>query len=101
MINCAAISVPRACEQDPEAAMAVNVPTVLVQWLNSLDVAQPPFLVHLSTDQGMHHLNPKPYHLVESASLHIFAIIQLCSFDSFPSHVEPADVLPISLNSYV
>lgn len=51
VINCAAISVPRACEQDPEAAMAVNVPTVLVQWLNSLDVAQPPFLVHLSTDQ--------------------------------------------------
>ncbi|KAG0593959.1 hypothetical protein M758_UG035400 [Ceratodon purpureus] len=51
VINCAAISVPRACEQDPEAAMAINVPTVLVQWLNSLDVAQPPFLIHLSTDQ--------------------------------------------------
>lgn len=60
VINCAAISVPRACEQEPEAAMAINVPTVLVQWLNSLDVAHPPFLVHLSTDQGMQRLNPKP-----------------------------------------
>lgn len=51
VINCAAISVPRACEQDPEAAMAINVPSILVQWLHTLDVAQPPFLIHLSTDQ--------------------------------------------------
>ncbi|XP_024377112.1 uncharacterized protein [Physcomitrium patens] len=51
LINCAAISVPRACEQEPEAAKAINVPTVLVQWLNDLGAAQPPFLIHLSTDQ--------------------------------------------------
>lgn len=52
VINCAAVSVPRACEQDPEAAMAINVPHVVVQWLNSLHAAQPPLLIHLSTDQG-------------------------------------------------
>ncbi|KAK4382111.1 dTDP-4-dehydrorhamnose reductase [Sesamum angolense] len=29
VINCAALSVPRVCEMDPEAAMSINVPTSL------------------------------------------------------------------------
>ncbi|KAJ4733191.1 dTDP-4-dehydrorhamnose reductase [Rhynchospora pubera] len=50
VVNCAAMSVPRACEMDPDTAMATNQPSSLVKWLldsrndNSL-------LIHLSTDQ--------------------------------------------------
>lgn len=51
VINCAAISVPRACEADPEAAMAVNIPVALVKWLSSFE-GNNTLLVHLSTDQG-------------------------------------------------
>ncbi|KZV21823.1 methionine adenosyltransferase 2 subunit beta [Dorcoceras hygrometricum] len=50
VINCAAISVPRACEMDQEAAMAINVPTALVDWLLSFKVNKT-LLIHLSTDQ--------------------------------------------------
>ncbi|XP_073027753.1 uncharacterized protein [Primulina eburnea] len=50
VINCAAISVPRACEMDPEAAMAINVPTALVKWLLSFRENKT-LLIHLSTDQ--------------------------------------------------
>ncbi|KAL9142039.1 hypothetical protein ABFS82_14G142600 [Erythranthe guttata] len=49
VINCAALSVPRVCESDPEAAMSVNVPTSLVKWLSSFGDAT--LLIHLSTDQ--------------------------------------------------
>lgn len=62
VINCAAISVPRACEVDPAGAMATNVPTSLVDWLSRSTVAaatdhpyQSPcvtLLIHMSTDQG-------------------------------------------------
>lgn len=51
VINCAAMSVPRECEADPEAAYAINVPTALVQWLASLGPGRQPLLIHLSTDQ--------------------------------------------------
>ncbi|XP_039125011.1 LOW QUALITY PROTEIN: methionine adenosyltransferase 2 subunit beta [Dioscorea cayenensis subsp. rotundata] len=50
VVNCAAISVPRACEVDPAVAMATNVPSSLVNWLLSFDGCDP-FLIHLSTDQ--------------------------------------------------
>lgn len=50
VINCAALSVPRVCEVDPEAAMSVNVPTALVKWLSSF--GEGTLLIHLSTDQG-------------------------------------------------
>ncbi|KAJ0963814.1 hypothetical protein J5N97_028936 [Dioscorea zingiberensis] len=50
VVNCAAISVPRACEMDPAAAMATNVPSYLVNWLSSLEGCDP-LLIHLSTDQ--------------------------------------------------
>ncbi|CAH9097014.1 unnamed protein product [Cuscuta europaea] len=50
VINCAALSVPRACEADPEAAMAINVPYHLVKWLSSFD-KNSTFMIHLSTDQ--------------------------------------------------
>lgn len=49
VINCAALSVPGVCEMDPEAAMAINVPTGLVNWLSSF--SQSSLLIHLSTDQ--------------------------------------------------
>lgn len=52
VINCAAMSVPRACEMDPEAAMSVNVPTALVKWLSSFGESSNSLLIQLSTDQG-------------------------------------------------
>eukprot|EP00897_Mesotaenium_endlicherianum_P010791 jgi/Mesen1/9740/ME000695S09046 len=51
VVNCAAISVPRECEQDPEAAYALNVPHALVSWLKTLGSERQPLLIHLSTDQ--------------------------------------------------
>ena len=51
VVNCAALSVPRACEVDPEAAMSINVPTSLVKWLLSFK-EKSTLLIHLSTDQG-------------------------------------------------
>ncbi|KAK8463569.1 hypothetical protein SEVIR_1G380700v4 [Setaria viridis] len=50
VVNCAAISVPRACELDPPAAMATNVPSSLVNWLLSFG-NDDSLLIHLSTDQ--------------------------------------------------
>lgn len=51
VVNCAALSVPRACEVDPTAAMAINVPSVLVKWLSKFSNGGT-LLIHLSTDQG-------------------------------------------------
>ncbi|KAL6128763.1 hypothetical protein ACLB2K_072118 [Fragaria x ananassa] len=50
VVNCAALSVPRACEMDPAAAISVNVPCSLVNWLSSLEESNY-LLIHLSTDQ--------------------------------------------------
>ncbi|ONK64057.1 uncharacterized protein A4U43_C07F21650 [Asparagus officinalis] len=50
IVNCAAISVPRECEVNPEAAMAINLPTSLVNWLLSFGNERS-LLIHLSTDQ--------------------------------------------------
>jgi dTDP-4-dehydrorhamnose reductase len=65
VINCAAVSVPRECELDPEKAMATNIPSALLQWLSSLNAAYPPLLIHLSTDQGERIEN---YSLIDSKS---------------------------------
>ncbi|XP_078148508.1 NAD(P)-binding Rossmann-fold superfamily protein [Carex rostrata] len=50
VVNCAAISVPRACEMDAEAAMATNEPSSLVKWLHGYGNRNS-LLIHLSTDQ--------------------------------------------------
>ncbi|XP_054784868.1 uncharacterized protein LOC129291502 isoform X3 [Prosopis cineraria] len=50
VVNCAAISVPRACEIDPDAALAINVPSSLVKWLKSFN-EKSTLLIHLSSDQ--------------------------------------------------
>ncbi|CAN6461794.1 unnamed protein product [Victoria cruziana] len=50
VVNCAAISSPRACEMDPAVAMATNVPSCLVKWLSTFSDFKP-LLIHLSTDQ--------------------------------------------------
>lgn len=50
VVNCAALSAPRACEIDPTAAMSINVPSALVNWLSSFGQSTT-LLVHLSTDQ--------------------------------------------------
>ncbi|PWA40357.1 NAD(P)-binding Rossmann-fold superfamily protein [Artemisia annua] len=50
VVNCAALSIPRACETDPSLAMSVNVPSSLVKWLSSFTESNT-FLIHLSTDQ--------------------------------------------------
>lgn len=52
VVNCAALSVPRACEVDPDAAMSINVPSSLIKWLSSLQSCPDVLLIHLSTDQG-------------------------------------------------
>ncbi|MFS7925005.1 putative rmlD-like substrate binding domain, NAD(P)-binding domain superfamily [Helianthus anomalus] len=51
VVNCAALSVPRACETDPALAMSVNVPSTLVKWLSSFTGCNNTLLIHLSTDQ--------------------------------------------------
>lgn len=51
VVNCAAISVPRACEKDPATAMSINVPRSLINWLSSFQERYT-LLIHLSTDQG-------------------------------------------------
>ncbi|KAK2971836.1 hypothetical protein RJ640_001000 [Escallonia rubra] len=50
VINCAALSIPRACEMDPTAALSINVPSALVKWLSSFSESTT-LLIHLSTDQ--------------------------------------------------
>ncbi|VVB06816.1 unnamed protein product [Arabis nemorensis] len=50
VVNCAALSVPRVCEQDPDSAMSINVPCSLVNWLSSFE-RNKTLLIHLSTDQ--------------------------------------------------
>ncbi|CAN8248206.1 unnamed protein product [Cochlearia groenlandica] len=48
VVNCAALSIPRACEQDPDSAMSINVPFSLIDWLST---SYRTLLIHLSTDQ--------------------------------------------------
>ncbi|XP_027156834.1 uncharacterized protein LOC113757972 isoform X3 [Coffea eugenioides] len=50
VVNCAALSVPRACEMDPAGAMSINVPSALVEWMSSFNNSNA-LLIHLSTDQ--------------------------------------------------
>lgn len=52
-MNCAALSVPRVCEKDPDSAMSINVPSSLVIWLSSFSEKKGTLLIHLSTDQGI------------------------------------------------
>ncbi|KAL0712350.1 hypothetical protein Bca4012_019328 [Brassica carinata] len=52
VVNCAALSVPRVCEQDPDSALSINVPSSLVNWLSSsFQTKNKTLLIHLSTDQ--------------------------------------------------
>lgn len=67
VVNCAALSVPRACEMDPAAAMSVNVPSSLVNWLSSLEGSNS-LLIHLSTDQGKSHTESSFYIVICSYS---------------------------------
>ncbi|KAM4105107.1 hypothetical protein ACJW30_06G208100 [Castanea mollissima] len=50
VVNCAALSVPRVCEMNPNAALSVNVPSSLVDWLSNFKEGST-LLIHLSTDQ--------------------------------------------------
>ena len=53
VVNCAALSIPRACEMDPSAALSINVPSALVKWLSSFTEGNTnTLMIHLSTDQG-------------------------------------------------
>ncbi|CAH2069185.1 unnamed protein product [Thlaspi arvense] len=49
--------VPRACEQDPDSAMSINVPSSLVNWLSSFETNKT-LLIYLSTDQGKSYIEP-------------------------------------------
>lgn len=53
-MNCAALSVPRVCEKDPDSAMSINVPSSIVNWLSSFSENKETLLIHLSTDQGIY-----------------------------------------------
>ncbi|PKI45405.1 hypothetical protein CRG98_034210 [Punica granatum] len=50
VVNCAALSIPRACEADPAASMSINVPSSLLRWLSTFSEKEYLF-IHLSTDQ--------------------------------------------------
>ncbi|CAH8361173.1 unnamed protein product [Eruca vesicaria subsp. sativa] len=50
VVNCAALCIPRVCEQDPDSAISINVPFSLVNWLSSFQTNKT-LLIHLSTDQ--------------------------------------------------
>ncbi|CAM6112623.1 unnamed protein product [Calypogeia fissa] len=50
VVNCAAIAIPRECEENPELADGVNVPRSIIHWLKSF-AHNKPLLIHLSTDQ--------------------------------------------------
>lgn len=52
VVNCAALSVPRVCENDPDSAMSTNVPSTLVNWFSCFNESKI-LLIHLSTDQGI------------------------------------------------
>ena len=51
----AAISVRRACEVDPKDAMAINLPSALLSWMEGFGNGNS-LLIHLSTDQGIYHI---------------------------------------------
>eukprot|EP00884_Botryococcus_braunii_P003906 jgi/Botrbrau1/13516/Bobra.0347s0003.1 len=53
VVNCAAISAPAACEQNPGTARAVNIPTKLVEALERYreNTGGKPLLIQMSTDQ--------------------------------------------------
>eukprot|EP00892_Ulva_mutabilis_P011197 jgi/Ulvmu1/844/UM010_0218.1 len=53
VVNCAAISQPGACQQDPDRARALNIPTALLAALRAQRDARglEATLVHVSTDQ--------------------------------------------------
>uniref|UniRef100_A0A0D6QR03 RmlD-like substrate binding domain-containing protein n=1 Tax=Araucaria cunninghamii TaxID=56994 RepID=A0A0D6QR03_ARACU len=51
VVNCAALSIPWACESNTSAAMAINVPSALIKWMSSDNDTETPLLIHLSTDQ--------------------------------------------------
>ncbi|XP_030930213.1 methionine adenosyltransferase 2 subunit beta isoform X2 [Quercus lobata] len=57
VVNCAALSVPRVCEMDPAAALSVNVPSSLVDWLSNFKEGST-LLIHLSTDQVYEGVKP-------------------------------------------
>lgn len=58
VINCAAASVPAWCEQHPDQAHAINVPTALLDALEQHN--KPITLIHISTDQVYSGQDPPP-----------------------------------------
>ncbi|KAH9303280.1 hypothetical protein KI387_014863, partial [Taxus chinensis] len=58
VVNCAALSVPRACESNVSTAMAINVPYALIKWMISFNDTETPLLIHLSTDQVYEGIKP-------------------------------------------
>ena len=49
VINCAAVSQPRVCEENTKLARSVNIPSTLIQWLSEHFEGRP-LLIHMSTD---------------------------------------------------
>ncbi|KAM1818889.1 hypothetical protein ACFX11_000636 [Malus domestica] len=66
--GCTALSVPHACEMDPAAAMSVNVPSSLVNWLSSFEESSS-LLMHLSTDQV--HEGVKSFYKEDDETAHV------------------------------
>ena len=53
VVNCAAVSQPKICEEDPDVAYAINVPSKLLNELQSYraHTSRSPLLIQISTDQ--------------------------------------------------
>ncbi|KAL5718403.1 hypothetical protein ACHQM5_011308 [Ranunculus cassubicifolius] len=70
IVNCAALSVPRVCEMDPETAMAVNVPEFLVKWMEGF--RESALLIHLSTDQVYEGVKPFYKEVDETVPVNVY-----------------------------
>jgi nucleoside-diphosphate-sugar epimerase len=96
VINCAAVSQPAACEQDYQAARALNRPEQLVQALQQLQEqhGKTALLIHLSTDQVracVTHTASIASHLT-TLSQHTAALRSAlaCSHSFMPAHASLA-----------
>jgi len=80
VVNAAAMSSPRACQENPKASEAINCPECLVHACLAMD--QVPFLVHFSTDQVFDGCSP-PYSEGDSAKPVNTYATHKAKFDSY------------------
>lgn len=88
VVNAAAMSSPRACQENPTASKAVNCPEFLVSACMALRSV--PFLVHYSTDQVFDGNSPPYIENDSAAPLNVYASHK-AEFDSIVAKTYPQD----------